>query len=174
MWPPRDMGGWLGVIMYCARHRKEWCQAGRPPIPQEVLMHSNAMQKCRILKLYYTSQISQRSLACGTKCTFCEISGQRRVFKPLDLRWCEIVLAEERVKKMLKSRNRVGTLVGAGLELANFQLSPLVCRVPTMAMVGCSSYHFKSFANLILLKAHLFLCFFSLPSTDNWACWMWI
>ena len=63
--------------------------------------------------------------------------------KLLDLRGSEIVLAEERVKKMLKSRNRVGTLVGAGLELTNFQLSPPVCRVPTIAMAGCSSYYFK-------------------------------
>ena len=129
------MGGWRGVIMYCARRRKEWCQAGRLPIP--VLMHSNAMSKYSALKMYYKSQISQQSLACETKCTFVryqDSAPQSRVFKPLDLSWCEIVRVEVRAKKNNKSQKRVGRNIRKSrIGISKLQTFTPVCKVPTIA-----------------------------------------
>ena len=59
------------------QHRKEWCQAGRLPHSSTDAQHSNAIQY-QSTKLYYKSQVSQQSLACGTNCTLYEISRQDR------------------------------------------------------------------------------------------------
>ena len=88
------------------------------------------MSKYSALKMYYKSQISQQSLACGTKCTFVryqDSAPQSRVFKPLDFRWCEIVRVEVRAKNTTKARREwEGTYERAGragLALTSLKLS---------------------------------------------------